>query len=92
MILDATAKTFGFTLEELCGHSRRRPLVTARQIAMYVMRDMTDFSYPAIAREFGGRDHTTVIHGVEKIGRQMKERRAIYDQVMELTNLITRGG
>jgi chromosomal replication initiator protein len=92
MILDATAKTFGFTLEELCGHSRRRPLVTARQIAMYVMRDMTEFSYPAIAREFGGRDHTTVIHGVEKIARQMKERRTIYDQVIALTNLITRGG
>jgi len=92
VILDATAKTFGFTLEELRGHSRRRPLVTVRQIAMYVMRDMTDFSYPAIAREFGGRDHTTVIHGVEKIGSQMKERRAIYDQVTELMSVVTRGG
>jgi chromosomal replication initiator protein len=92
MILDATAETFGFTLDELRGHSRRRPLVTVRQIAMYVMRDMTDFSYPAIAREFGGRDHTTVIHGVEKIGGHMKERRAIYDQVTELMNVVTRGG
>jgi chromosomal replication initiator protein len=92
MILDATAKTFGFTCDELCGHSRRRPLVTARQIAMYAMRELTDFSYPAIAREFGGRDHTTVIHGVEKIGHQMKERRAIYDQVTALMNIITRGG
>jgi chromosomal replication initiator protein len=92
MILDATAETFGFTLDELRGHSRRRPLVTVRQIAMYVMRDMTDFSYPAIAREFGGRDHTTVIHGVEKIGGHMKERRAIYDQVTELMNVVKRGG
>ena len=53
-ILDATAKIFGFTTEELCGPNRRRPLVTARQIAMYVMRESTDFSYPAIGREFGG--------------------------------------
>ena len=58
---------FGFTVEELCGKSRRRPLVTARQIGMYVFRELTDLSYPAIAREFGGRDHTTVIHAVEKI-------------------------
>ncbi len=92
MILDATARMFGFTLDELCGPNRRRPLVTARQIAMYVMRELTDFSYPAIAREFGGRDHTTVIHAVEKIANQMKERRAIYDQVTELMNVITRGG
>ena len=91
-ILDATAKMFGFTLDELCGPNRRRPLVTARQIAMYVMRELTDFSYPAITREFGGRDHTTVIHAVEKIGNQMKERRAIYDQVTELMGVITRGG
>jgi chromosomal replication initiator protein len=91
MILDATAKTFGCTVDELCGHSRCNPLVTVRQIAMYAMRELTDFSYPAIAREFGGRDHTTVIHGVEKIGHQMKERRAIYDQVTELMNVITRG-
>jgi len=91
-ILDATAKTFGFTLDELCGPNRRRPLVTARQIAMYVMRELTDFSYPAIAREFGGRDHTTVIHAVEKIGNQMKERRPIFDQVNELIAVIKRGG
>ena len=91
IIHEATAKTFGFTIEELCGPNRRRPLVTARQIAMYVMRELTDFSYPAIAREFGGRDHTTVIHAVEKIGNQMKERRAIYDQVTELMNVIKRG-
>jgi chromosomal replication initiator protein len=62
--------------------------VTARQIGMYVMREMTDLSYPAIAREFGGRDHTTVIHAVEKISGLMKERRQIYDQVTELTQRI----
>jgi len=83
-ILNTTADYFGFSIDELCGPSRRRPLVIARQISMYVFRELTDFSYPAIAREFGGRDHTTVIHAVEKIAGLMKERRQIYDQVTEL--------
>ena len=52
---------FGWTVEDLCGKSRRRPLVTARQIGMYVFRELTDYSYPKIAEEFGGRDHTTVM-------------------------------
>jgi chromosomal replication initiator protein len=90
-ILDATSEMFGFTIDELAGKSRSRPLVTARQISMYVFRELTDFSYPAIAREFGGRDHTTVIHAVEKISTQMKERRVIYDQVTELIHLIKGG-
>jgi chromosomal replication initiator protein len=92
VILEATAKAFGFTVDELCGKSRRRPLVTARQIGMYVFRELTDFSYPAIGREFGGRDHTTVIHAVEKVSTLMKERRNIYDQVSELTHRIKTGG
>ncbi len=58
-ILETTASTFGFSVEDLCGPSRRRPLVIARQIGMYLFRDLTDYSFPAIAREFGGRDHTT---------------------------------
>jgi chromosomal replication initiator protein len=90
-ILDATAETFGFTVEELCGTSRRRPLVTARQIGMYVFREVTDFSYPAIAREFGGRDHTTVIHAVDKITALMFERGQIYNQVTELVHKIKAG-
>ena len=84
-ILKTTADHFGFTIEELCSASRRRPLVIARQIGMYLFRTLTDLSYPAIAREFGGRDHTTVIHAYEKISRLMKERRQIYEQVTELT-------
>lgn len=92
VILDATAELFAFNVEELCGPSRRRPLVTARQISMYVFRHLTDYSYPAIAREFGGRDHTTVIHAVEKISTLMKEKRQIYDQVNELMARITNGG
>ena len=83
-IMDAVSAAFGFPVEDLCGTSRRRPLVNARQIGMYVFRELTDFSYPAIAREFGGRDHTTVIHAVEKISGLMKERRQVYDQVTEL--------
>ena len=83
-ILNATASTFGFSVEDLRSPSRRRPLVTARQISMYVFRELTDFSYPAIAREFGGRDHTTVMHAVEKISSLMKERQQIYDQVTSL--------
>ena len=88
LILEKTSEMFDFTLEEIRGQSRRRPLVTARPIGMYVMREMTDLSYPAIARDFGGRDHTTVIHAVEKISGLMKERRQIYDQVTELTQRI----
>jgi len=90
-ILNATSEIFGFPIDELCGPSRRRPLVIARQISMYVFRELTDFSYPAIAREFGGRDHTTVIHAVEKIAGLMKERRQIYEQVTELTLRVRNG-
>jgi chromosomal replication initiator protein len=92
VILEATCTRYGFTIEDLCGKSRRRPLVAARQVAMYVMREMTDLSYPNIAKEFGGRDHTTVIHAVEKIATLMKERRQIYDQVTELIGVIKSGG
>jgi chromosomal replication initiator protein len=91
LILEQTTEKFGFTIEEITGKSRRRPLVTARQISMYVFRELTDLSYPAIAREFGGRDHTTVIHAVEKISGLMKERRSIYDQVTELIHSVRNG-
>ena len=80
-LLDDIAAILGFDVDALKGKSRQRPLVTARQIAMYVFREKTDLSYPSIARLFGGRDHTTVIHAVEKIQRQMGERQAIYEQV-----------
>ena len=90
-ILRATSEQSGFSIEDLCGPSRRRPLVLARQISMYVFREITDFSYPAIAREFGGRDHTTVIHAVEKIARLMKEKRQVYEQVTELLVRVRNG-
>ncbi|MEO2124594.1 MAG: chromosomal replication initiator protein DnaA [Acidimicrobiales bacterium] len=88
LILEKTVEMYSFSLDELTGGSRRRPLVTARQISMYVFRDLTDLSYPAIAKEFGGRDHTTVIHAVDKISNLMAERREIYDQVTTLTAAI----
>jgi chromosomal replication initiator protein len=91
VILDATSKMFGIPVEEIIGKKRQRPLVTARQVAMYVFRELTDLSYPAIAREFGGRDHTTVIHAVDKIGTQMQHQRPIYDQVTELVQAIRAG-
>jgi chromosomal replication initiator protein len=83
-LLAEIAAILKFDVEALKGKSRQRPLVTARQIAMYVFRELTDLSYPAIARVFGGRDHTTVIHANEKIQRLMKERKQIYDQVTDL--------
>jgi len=92
IVLDATAEMFGFSVEELTGKSRSRPLVTARQIAMYVLRQMTTFSYPAIGRQFGDRDHTTVMHAVAKITALMRERRPIYEQVHELMNRIRASG
>jgi len=88
LILNRTSEIYGFSREDLTGASRRRPLVTARQVSMYVFRELTDLSYPAIGREFGGRDHTTVIHAVDKITRLMAERREIYDQVSALTSNI----
>ena len=83
-LLEEIAEILGFEVDALRGKSRQRPLVTARQIAMYVFRNLTDLSYPSIARLFGGRDHTTVIHAVEKIQRQMGERKQIYEQVTDL--------
>jgi chromosomal replication initiator protein len=89
-LLNEMATHLGYSVEALKGKSRQRPLVTARQIAMYIFRDLTDLSYPAIAREFGGRDHTTVIHAVDKIQRLMKERKQIYDQVTDLIQRLKR--
>jgi chromosomal replication initiator protein len=91
IILEATAASYGFSIESICGPSRTRPLVTARQVAMYLTRELTDYSYPAIARVFGNRDHTTVIHAVDKITGQMQQRRQIYEQVTELIQQV-RGG
>ena len=87
-IMAATASYFGISLEDLCGSSRSRALVTARQVAMYLCRELTDLSLPKIGQHFGGRDHTTVMHADRKIRSLMAGRRAVYNQVTELTNRI----
>ena len=87
-IMGQTASYFGMTIDDLCGTSRSRVLVTARQIAMYLCRELTDLSLPKIGQQFGGRDHTTVMHAERKIRSLMAERRSIYNQVTELTNRI----
>ena len=87
-IITQTANYFGLTIDDLCGSSRSRVLVTARQIAMYLCRELTDMSLPKIGQQFGGRDHTTVMHANRKIRELMAERRSIYNQVTELTNRI----
>ncbi|GAA2718937.1 chromosomal replication initiator protein DnaA [Actinocorallia aurantiaca] len=94
MIMAQTATYFGIEIDDLCGSSRSRVLVTARQIAMYLCRELTDMSLPKIGLQFGGRDHTTVMHADRKIRSLMAERRSIYNQVTELTSRIkqqTRG-
>ena len=88
IIMGQTASYFGLSIDDLCGQSRSRVLVTARHIAMYLCRELTDLSLPKIGQQFGGRDHTTVINADRKIRSLMAERRSIYTQVTELTNRI----
>jgi chromosomal replication initiator protein len=88
LIMAQTAAYFGLTIEDLQGSSRSRVLVTARQIAMYLCRELTDLSLPKIGQQFGGRDHTTVMHAERKIRQLMAERRSVFNQVTELTNRI----
>jgi chromosomal replication initiator protein len=87
-IMTSTADYFGVSLEDLRGHSRSRVLVNARQVAMYLCRELTELSLPRIGQAFGGRDHTTVMHADRKIRQQMAERRSLYNQIAELTNRI----
>jgi chromosomal replication initiator protein len=87
-IMVSTADYFGVSLEDLRGHSRSRVLVNARQVAMYLCRELTAMSLPRIGSAFGGRDHTTVMHAERKIRQQMAERRSLYNQIAELTNRI----
>jgi chromosomal replication initiator protein len=90
-ILEATCKMFNIPLEALQGKSRTRDLVHARQISMYVCRELTELSYPRIGKEFGDRDHTTVIHAYDKIANQMKDRKETYEDVTNLMHRIRSG-
>jgi chromosomal replication initiator protein len=84
-IQDLVAERFNMSLEELCGDKRSQSIVYPRQVAMYLSRELTDSSLPKIGKEFGGRDHTTVIHATSKIARLIREDRSVYNLVQELT-------
>ena len=88
VIMNEASGYFGISIDDLIGSSRSRTLVTARQIAMYLCRELTDLSLPAIGQSFGGRDHTTVMHAERKIRQLMAERRGLYNQVADLTTRI----
>jgi chromosomal replication initiator protein len=87
-ILAETAAYFGVTPDDLRSQNRSRPIVQARQIAMYLVRDLTDLSLPKIGEVFGGRDHTTVLHACQKVVRQLSEKRQVYHQTQDLTSRI----
>ncbi|MDI2099122.1 chromosomal replication initiator protein DnaA [Ruicaihuangia caeni] len=87
-IINHTAAYFKLTVDDLYGSSRSQAIATARQIAMYLCREMTNLSLPKIGQLFGNRDHTTVMYANKKISELMKERRSIYNQVTELTSRI----
>ncbi|MGX7823744.1 chromosomal replication initiator protein DnaA [Actinokineospora sp. 24-640] len=87
-IMAVTAEYFGVSIDDLCGPGKTKALAQARQISMYLCRELTDLSLPKIGQTFGGRDHTTVMHADKKIRKEMAERRRVYDQVQEMTSRI----
>lgn len=87
-IIEAVADYFKLSTDDLFGSSRSQQIAGARQIAMYLCRELTSLSLPKIGQLFGGRDHTTVMYANKKITELMKERRSIYNQVTELTSRI----
>ena len=91
LIMEVTADYFNFSVKQLSSPNRSRQLVTARQICMYLCRELTDQSLPTISNAFGGRHHSTTIHSVEKIKTLMEEKRDIYNAVQKLTNIIKLG-
>ena len=88
LVIDEVAHHFALSEDELCSPSRTRSLVQARQIAMYLVRELTELSLPKIGEAFGGRDHTTVLHANKKIAQLMQEKHDIYETVQSLTNRI----
>ena len=85
MIIAITALHFGIAADDLTGPSRRQPLARSRQIAMYLCREHTDLSLPKIGAAFGGRDHTTVIHAVDKVKHLMQQDKQVFDEVTKLS-------
>lgn len=91
LIIRTTAQAFGFSVEDVLSSSRRQPLVLCRQIAVYLCRELTDLSLPKIGEAFN-RDHTTVLHSVEKVRRILRSDRAVFDRVNQLTQDLRKGG
>ena len=87
-IMEVTAEFFDIDVETLRGAGKKRAVAHARQLAMYLCRELTELSLPKIGEQFGGKDHTTVMHAERKIRALLGENREIFDQVTELTNLI----
>ena len=88
LIQSVIEKAYNITHEEMIGGKRSRNIVWPRQIAMYLARTLTEESYPTIGKKFGGRDHTTIMHGVETVERKMKEDRTCYDEIERLSVLV----
>jgi len=88
LILEETAKYYGLSMDDLVSHNRSRPLTTARHVAMFLVRECTGMSLPKIGEMFGGRDHTTAKHGIDKIDKNMRDREPVYRQVQDLSRII----
>ncbi|MGE0295961.1 chromosomal replication initiator protein DnaA [Pseudonocardia sp.] len=84
-IMAVVAEYFTLSMDELCGPGKTKAVASARQIAMYLCRELTDLSLPRIGQTFGGRDHTTVMHADKKIRNEIAQRRKTFEQVQELT-------
>jgi chromosomal replication initiator protein len=91
-IIAAAADSYGFSVAEVQGPSRRQPLVMCRQVGMYLCRELTDLSLPKIGAAFGGRDHTTVIHSLDKVNRVIRSDRAVFDRVHNLLQQLKKRG
>ncbi|MDK8450571.1 chromosomal replication initiator protein DnaA [Corynebacterium mastitidis] len=91
-IIEVTAEYFGITTDALCGVGKTRAVAHARQLAMYLCRELTDLSLPRIGAQFGGKDHTTVMYADRKIRKEMKEKRDTYDEIQQLTQSIKSRG
>lgn len=88
LIMQEVASYFGLTLQDLTSPARRRSIVQARHVAMYLCRTLTDLSLPQIGSLFGGRDHTTVLHSIRKIDSSLKQQPTLLSQVRELVSRI----
>ena len=84
-IMAATAAAYGYSVEDLQGPSRKQPLARCRQVAMSLCREHTDLSLPKIGAHFGSRDHTTVMHAIDKVKSVMQTDREVFDRVSELS-------